>query len=880
MRNWHTVIIALCFFGVLDSHESNAQGSCAVPVTIAALPYSGLGLSTCQNNNFNSGNACANTYIDDTEYIYTFTPTVGSECFEFTLNNTDNTSSPSLFIFDQCPSLVGTSCVYQGVSPDGWWINRKSLSARVNLTAGQQYFIVVSTNTGGAGCYDFDLNITAVACVPFPEGSSCDNPTAIAALPYAPGTQFTTCDKPKATNMGNSCNGTTMYNGNDYVFEYKPPTDQCVVASLERSLDVSGLYVFDGCPSDPTSSCVDLNVEFTYDKQLALTLTGGQTYYFIISSRFPNDECGTFEFELKEVTADGEDCARAIPLSLPASLDNETTHCKGDDYDRNPLCGSNFGRGDEVVYSFTLTNTTCVGILASGFDNSGGLFLKAECPELENPCIDFKEINNPTDGDLSIDATLGPGTYYVIVGSRNNGEDQVFDLDIVTDDGNSEGATCANAVDISSLPYDTTGVSTLCKGDDYNSGETCNSDFVEGNDMVFSYTSAGNECITATIANMTHTGGFYLMDDCPDNSGNCLESVVCESDGCDSLRMEYTITAPGTYYFIISGAENINVQSFDFHIDSYSTSSCENCNDDLCTACKNAGLEEMSFDGWSGFYGGYNNPRNNNGFQPGETNQQTDSRHTIMSVGSYDPLIGPDLPLTPPNGSHYSMKLGNRNVGAEAEVAEYTFTVDADNNNVLYWYAVVFEDPNHIPDEQPFFMIRMFDASDNEILCAHYEVRAGPSIPGFLDGPGSIRWTNWTPVSIPVNDFLGQQVRVEFTNKDCDLGGHFGYSYLDVECSKLEISGDDGFICEKYDTIPLTAPDGYATYVWNTGDSTRIIQIDSAGTYSVQMTTVTGCFVNLDFVVTSILNPTADYNFDVTCGDSLFTFLDSSFAQD
>ena len=60
---------------------------------------------------------------------------------------------------------------------------------------------------------------------------------------------------------------------------------------------------------------------------------------------------------------------------------------------------------------------------------------------------------------------------------------------------------------------------------------------------------------------------------------------------------------------------------------------------------------------------------------------QVPGRHTIISAatGGTDPYGG--FPELCPNGSGFSMKLGNNGTGAQAEGISYTFTIPATSTN-------------------------------------------------------------------------------------------------------------------------------------------------------------------------------------------------------
>jgi hypothetical protein len=126
-------------------------------------------------------------------------------------------------------------------------------------------------------------------------------------------------------------------------------------------------------------------------------------------------------------------------------------------------------------------------------------------------------------------------------------------------------------------------------------------------------------------------------------------------------------------------------------------------------------------------------------------------RHTILQPGPLtvvDPYGG--FPVICPNGSSYSVKLGNESAGAQAEAIYYTFTVpvDKDDYSIIYNYAVVFQNPNHNLHEQPRFVSKVFNLTDNKYIdCASFEFAASAGLPGFMESPmmANVFYKPWSP---------------------------------------------------------------------------------------------------------------------------------------
>ena len=204
------------------------------------------------------------------------------------------------------------------------------------------------------------------------------------------------------------------------------------------------------------------------------------------------------------------------------------------------------------------------------------------------------------------------------------------------------------------------------------------------------------------------------------------------------------------------------------------------------------------------------------------SNGPVPNQHTMYSssTGELDYFGG--FPVSCPNGSGHSIKLGNNTGGGQAEGISYEFTIPAGQNvySLIYHYAVVFQDPNHEIFQQPRLEIEVTNITDNSVLnCSSFTfIPFGNILPGFFLSPNQQDTTNvwckdWSAVSINLNNNAGKTIRLFFKTADCTFTRHFGYAYLDVnsECSSEFVGAtycpDDAF-------INVTAPFGYQSYTW------------------------------------------------------------------
>jgi len=237
----------------------------------------------------------------------------------------------------------------------------------------------------------------------------------------------------------------------------------------------------------------------------------------------------------------------------------------------------------------------------------------------------------------------------------------------------------------------------------------------------------------------------------------------------------------------------------------------------------NIDFETGTFDGWT-CYTGFTAAVNGQNVITISPSGPVDNRHTMYSyaknAGEVDQYGG--FPVVCPNGSNYSIRLGNNLAGTQAEGVSYEFTIP-DNQNVfslIYNYAVVFQDPNHRPEEQPRMEIEIKNLTDDAIIsCSSFTfIPYGTLLPGFFESPNPqgdtpVWCKDWSAVSVNLNGLAGKRIRLFFKTADCTFKKHFGYAYIDVnsECSDEFVGAQ---YCPDDTAVNLTAPFGYQAYTW------------------------------------------------------------------
>jgi PKD repeat protein len=112
-----------------------------------------------------------------------------------------------------------------------------------------------------------------------------------------------------------------------------------------------------------------------------------------------------------------------------------------------------------------------------------------------------------------------------------------------------------------------------------------------------------------------------------------------------------------------------------------------------------------------------------------------------------------------------------------------------------------------------------------------------------------VAWRDWTEVAVDLSAYVGQSVTLEFETGDCRLRGHYGYAYIDaVQCGQAT---NHVTYCENDTTLTLTALGGFASYQWQTGDTTQSVTINPQlyDTITCTVTTFQGCQLTLYYVL-------------------------------
>ena len=221
------------------------------------------------------------------------------------------------------------------------------------------------------------------------------------------------------------------------------------------------------------------------------------------------------------------------------------------------------------------------------------------------------------------------------------------------------------------------------------------------------------------------------------------------------------------------------------------------------------------------------------------------SRHVVhFDRTETEPRTGGQA-KTIPDGELASIRLGNWEIGNEAERIEFTFDVDTIKYPVLLLkYMPILEAPDwHGPTEQARFTLDILINGNTIGRCGQADFNATDVMQnghltqaaiqqGWHLTPSSIAqsgadvvWKEWTTVGVNLRkgNYQGKKLTARLTTFDCTQSGHFGYAYFTLGCSDGKLKGMKcGEINETFE-----APDGFV-YRWAYASSEKYRRQDNS----------------------------------------------------
>jgi len=241
-------------------------------------------------------------------------------------------------------------------------------------------------------------------------------------------------------------------------------------------------------------------------------------------------------------------------------------------------------------------STLCDGLLfdSGGADGNYGVNESNEfviCPSSNFSCIElnlvsydtennFDELNIYEGDDISdplflgFEGTGGPISFNisstcVTVQFTSDGSVTAagFELSWSCTTGACENSfsTCQEPTTVDNLPYQQSELSTCAALDAVGTGPCNAPGLLNGEEVVFAYTSTGDECIMVEVSNSNTLTGLSIYNDCPEDATECLGSDI-SAVGSNAVVMMTYLDEPGTYFIIVDNP--VACTDFDIAINS------------------------------------------------------------------------------------------------------------------------------------------------------------------------------------------------------------------------------------------------------------------------------------------------------------------------
>jgi hypothetical protein len=357
-------------------------------------------------------------------------------------------------------------------------------------------------------CEDQTTDWFSFTFTPPPAGSTADDPIIIESIPYST-SDDTINYGDDYTNGATGCQGSGSYlGGDDVVYLYTPDSDASLNVKFTPQGSWNGIYVYENA-EDIGVNCWLVNYVNIDPEQTVFDLTvyAGQSYYFVISS-YPSPQNIAYSLDISENSC--------VPPVYTAEVVANCSGGEGDysvDFDVSEIGSFN---------DFNLSDgTSTISVQEAGIYTFG--------PYNSGDSVSFTVETGDVNCDSSVDFTYTcPPT----------------------------GAACVDPLLIDSLPYNTSD-DTANYGDNYDgsvgasAGCGTSGTYLNGDDVVYSYTSSIDGIISVLFAPTDNYAGIFMYDSCDSIGVECLAGGA-NGFNSDIITFEADVITGSTYYFVVS----------------------------------------------------------------------------------------------------------------------------------------------------------------------------------------------------------------------------------------------------------------------------------------------------------------------------------------
>lgn len=341
------------------------------------------GTSLCQGTLFDSGGADGDYAILE-NHSFNICPTDFHRCIAIEVENYNiEAEFDRLTIFESTPTTIGQELLTLDR------IGQTALAFASSECVTVQFTSDPSQNRSG---FKLNWECLIAECPEIPP-TTCDDPISIAQIPFE-ATNLSTCFAGNDIEIG-PCGGDDFLSGQEYIFAYDSPGDECVAIRIDGVIPETGISILRGCPESGDAVCI--NQKQGEDNQSTLFLQNVSleekgTYYFLIANEY---NCTPFDISITPSTT--------CPTVFPSASDcKNALVLNGCTTDTPTALTVELGSGDPDFFKFGINNGCWEDVFETNYTwftfeaQTDGVFA-------------FLISNNDPDGSVDIDFNIwGP----------------------------------------------------------------------------------------------------------------------------------------------------------------------------------------------------------------------------------------------------------------------------------------------------------------------------------------------------------------------------------------------------------------------------------------------------------------------------------------
>jgi hypothetical protein len=276
-----------------------------------------------------------------------------------------------------------------------------------------------------------------------------------------------------------------------------------------------------------------------------------------------------FSQSVSAVLSEGETVYIAVgQWGSPYDLDFDVVSFSVAAIDQLPNCATS------LTVPSTLTDVSIMSNISWPMVAGGvlGYRLSIGTQEGENDILDFHDVGNVTTYDPVNDFEFS-STYYITVIPYNalGNAEGCEPIMITTLDAPGPGNLCENSIVIDTFPYSTTDSTTNYSDEYYEGSPGANgcgstSNYLNGNDVVYSFTPTTDSSYTVEMLTSGTYAGMFLYTSCSDIGQNCVAGATNDYLGGNLLLENFQVQADQTYYLVISTWANPQTVNYTLNI--------------------------------------------------------------------------------------------------------------------------------------------------------------------------------------------------------------------------------------------------------------------------------------------------------------------------